>query len=151
MDVVFLDKPTLIEGNLAVDDRGQLSFVNSFQFDTVKRFYMVSNHTAGFIRAWHAHQKEGKFVHVVSGSVIVGAVRIDNWETPDTGAKVERFVMSALKPSILYIPRGFANGFKTLTEDTRVMFFSTSTLEESKGDDFRYDARMWNPWDVAER
>jgi dTDP-4-dehydrorhamnose 3,5-epimerase len=147
----FADKPTMIDGNLAVDDRGQVSFVNSFQFDTVKRFYMVSNHTAGFVRAWHAHQKEGKFVYIVSGSAIVCAVPIDNWETPDRGAKVERFVMSAQKPSILYIPRGYANGFKTLTEGTRVMFFSTSTLEDSKGDDFRYDARIWNPWDVVER
>ena len=45
----------------------------------------------------------------------------------------------------------FANGFKTLTPDAKLMFFSTSTLEESQGDDIRFDAYYWNPWDVVER
>jgi len=31
------------------------------------------------------------------------------------------------------------------------MFFSTSTIDESRGDDIRYDARYWNPWEVVER
>jgi hypothetical protein len=39
----------------------------------------------------------------------------------------------------------------SLEEDTRIMVFSTSSLEESKGDDFRYHGRYWNPWEVEER
>jgi hypothetical protein len=31
------------------------------------------------------------------------------------------------------------------------MFFSTSTLEESAGDDVRFDARYWDVWGVVER
>ena len=45
--------PQLIEGGLAVDDRGEVGFINDFNFDRVKRFYWVSNHISGFIRAWH--------------------------------------------------------------------------------------------------
>jgi hypothetical protein len=33
----------------------------------------------------------------------------------------------------------------------KLIFFSTSTLEESRGDDVRYDARYWDIWQVIER
>jgi dTDP-4-dehydrorhamnose 3,5-epimerase len=52
---------------------------------------------------------------------------------------------------VLYIPPGYANGAMTLTSDTMIQYFSTATLEESKGDDIRFDARLWDPWQVEER
>jgi dTDP-4-dehydrorhamnose 3,5-epimerase-like enzyme len=143
--------PQIIEGGLAVDDRGDLAFVNDFHFEGVKRFYIVSNHRAGFVRAWHAHRHEGKYVTAVQGAAIVAAVAIDNWEKPSKNAEVHRYVLSAQKPSVLYIPPGYANGFMSLTTDARLMIFSTSTLEESRDDDVRYDARYWNAWQVIER
>jgi dTDP-4-dehydrorhamnose 3,5-epimerase len=144
-------KPEIIEGGLAVDDRGQVSFVNNFDFKDVKRFYMVSNHKMGMVRAWHAHKKEAKYVLVVKGAAVIGAVAIDNWDAPDKKAEVNRFVLSEKKPTMLYIPAGYANGFMSLTEDAQLMFFSTSSIEESKGDDIRYESRYWNIWDVIER
>ncbi len=143
--------PILIEGQTRLDDRGSISFVNDFDFQCVKRFYLVGNYQAGFVRAWHAHRKEAKYVTVVQGAAVVAAVKIDNWETPSVNAQVHRYVLSAANPSVLFIPAGYANGFMSLTEDARLMFFSTATLDESRGDDIRYDARHWNPWDVQER
>ena len=67
----------LINGGVAVDDRGQLSFVNDFDFTDVKRFYMVENHEQGFIRAWHGHKKEGKYVYVPSGAILIGTVNLE--------------------------------------------------------------------------
>jgi len=64
----------VLNGGLAVDDRGSVSFVNDFTFEGVKRFYQVENHRKGFIRAWHGHQKEGKFVYVTNGSALIGVV-----------------------------------------------------------------------------
>ena len=145
------DKPALFAGGLAVDDRGELGFVNDFHFDGVKRFYTVTNHRQGFVRAWHGHKREGKYVTAVSGAALVGAVRVDNWEEPSRELPVDRFVLSAHKPSVLLIPPGYANGFMSLSGDLKLMFFSTSTLEESMGDDFRYDARHWDIWQVVER
>ena len=59
--------------------------------------------------------------------------------------------LSAAQPKVLFIPAGYANGFMSLTDDTRLIFFSTSTLDESKEDDVRYDARYWNIWTIEER
>ncbi|MCK5087021.1 MAG: dTDP-4-dehydrorhamnose 3,5-epimerase family protein [Melioribacteraceae bacterium] len=143
--------PKLIKGGLAVDDRGVVSFVNDFNFQDVKRFYAIENHKQGFIRAWHGHKNEGKYVLLSKGSALVCAVEIDNWENPSKNLEVHRFVLSDKNPSVLFIPKGYANGFMSLSEDTKLIFFSTSTLEESLGDDFRFESRYWDPWAIEER
>jgi len=144
-------KPVMMAGGLAADDRGELAYVNDFRFEGVKRFYMVSNYSQGFVRAWHGHKREAKYVTAMSGAAVVGAVCIDDWERPSKELEVQRFVLSAHRPSVLYIPPGYANGFMSLTADLRLMFFSTSSLEESHGDDYRYESRYWDIWNVVER
>ena len=146
-----LKKPAIIDGGLAVDDRGQVSFVNNFDFKGVKRFYLVSNHKVGYVRAWHAHKKESKYVMVVRGAAVVGTVAIDNWEKPSKAANAQRHVLSEKSPKLLYIPAGYANGLMSLTKDAQLIIFSTATLAESRNDDFRYDSRHWDIWGVEER
>ncbi len=149
--IIIRETPKLLKGDLAVDDRGVVSFVNDFAFDLVKRFYMIENHKQYFIRAWHGHKYESKFVMVVKGSALIGAVEIDDWDYPTKDIKPYRFVLSEKKPAVLYIPSGYANGFMSLTEDTKVMFFSTSPLNESLNDDYRFNSRHWDIWHVEER
>ena len=141
-----------IIGNIATDDRGTVRFVNDFNFNGVKRFYQVSNHRSGFIRAWHGHMKEAKYVYVAKGTALVAAVPMEDMlaakesgilANPDV---VQKAVLSANKPTVLFIPAGDANGFKTLEEGTIVQFFSTSTLEQSPGDDIRFDYNLVNVW-----
>lgn len=146
-----MDEPKVMKGGLGIDDRGEVGFVNDFNFQGVKRFYTLKNYRAGFVRAWHGHKKEGKYLYVTKGSAIIAAVQIDNWDKPSKDLPVARYVLSDKQPSLLYIPPGYANGSMSLEEDTRIMVFSTSSLEESKGDDFRYHGRYWNPWEVEER
>jgi dTDP-4-dehydrorhamnose 3,5-epimerase len=120
----------LFNGGIFVDDRGPLRFVNEFNFEGVKRFYQVENHEKGFIRAWHGHKKEGKYVYVAKGSAWIGIVDMENFNN-------ERYILSDKSPKVLFIPPGKYNGFQTLEEGTIILFFSTSTTEESKGDDIR--------------
>jgi dTDP-4-dehydrorhamnose 3,5-epimerase len=143
--------PELLRGGLSVDDRGEVGFVNEFAFEGVRRFYTVSNHAAGFVRAWHGHRHEGKYVHAVRGTALVCCVEIDSWEAPSRDLEVKRFVLAERQPSVLYIPAGHVNGFMTLTQDAKLIFFSTSTLAESLEDDLRLPARYWDPWSVEER
>jgi len=143
--------PEIKYGDIAVDDRGEIGFVNSFDFHGVKRFYWIKNYVRGYVRAWHAHKREAKYFFPIRGSIVVGAVQIDNWEKPSKESKVYRFTLSANRPAIVYVPEGYANGVMTLTEDAVLIVFSTSTLEESKQDDFRYNSRHWDIWNVTER
>jgi len=143
--------PRLIRGGLAVDDRGEVGFVNEFDFSGVKRFYCLANHRRGYVRAWHAHRREEKFFTVVAGAALVCAVRIDDWKSPSKDAPVERFVLSERAPSVLHVPAGFANGSMSLAARTKILVFSTATLEESQQDDVRFPGRYWDPWTVEER
>lgn len=138
-------------GALAVDDRGEVGFVNDFTFDGVKRFYTVANHASGFVRAWHGHRREGKYVTAMAGAFVIGAVQIDDWDAPSKDLPVSRWVLSDRKPSVLWIPPGYVNGFMSLDNYGRLAFFSTATLEDSLDDDIRFPARMWDAWSVEER
>ena len=140
----------LIPGATAVDDRGRVRFCNGFDFAGVQRFYVVSNHEPRFIRAWHCHKAEGKYAVVGSGAALFAIVEVEDWDTPDRAAPIERLVLSEDKPDVLAIPGGHAHGFMTLAPQTRI-FFSTAPLEESAGDDYRYPHDYWDPWDVPPR
>jgi len=142
---------TLLKGGVAADDRGSLRFVNDFGFAGVKRFYVIENHRVGYVRAWHGHKKEGKYFFAAKGSFVIAGVKVDDWEKPSKDLPVERFVLSDESPSILYLPPGYSNGLMALTEGARLMVFSTSSLDESKGDDYRLPARYWDCWSVEER
>ena len=144
-------EPELIEGGIAVDDRGQLLFANSFQLSEYKRFYFIKNHGPSFVRAWHGHKKEAKALFVAEGAAVIGAVKIDDWDNPSPDLHVHRVVLSSKKPNVFKIPAGYANGIMTLTPDTVVCVFSSSSLQDSAGDDFRFPARVWDIWNVEER
>lgn len=131
----------LISGDVVVDERGKVKFVNDFDFKNVKRFYQVENYRAGYIRAWHGHKKEEKYVYVASGSALVGVVDLKTEE-------MQKFILSADKPRILWIPANTANGFMNLEENTKLIFFSSATLEESKKDDLRFPYDKWNIWNI---
>lgn len=170
-----MDKPTTIAGGEATDDRGSLSFVNSFDFKEagIRRFYQVENHRAGFVRAFHGHKRESKYAFVPRGAVHFCAVDLVEYERIKVGLENDGpdyqrgvavnfktgqqgwdagshaamevgkqiFNMSSRSPGLLFIPAGYSHGFKTLTSDTIVQFFSTSSLGESNNDDVRH------PWD----
>jgi dTDP-4-dehydrorhamnose 3,5-epimerase len=143
--------PYLINGGRATDDRGSLEFFNELDISKFKRFYTVENHENGFIRAWHGHLKESKVLIPLRGALLACAVKLTSTELPDKNQEVFRQVLSASNPKALFIPPGYANGFKTLSQDSLVMVLSSTTLEESLGDDYRFPFDYWNPWHVEPR
>ncbi|HEY4324219.1 MAG TPA: dTDP-4-dehydrorhamnose 3,5-epimerase family protein [Mucilaginibacter sp.] len=145
------DKPKVIEGAIHNDYRGSVFFVNDFNFNEVKRFYMIQPATINSIRAWQGHKKEQKWFYVVDGSFKVVVVKIDDWENPDANTDIYEFELDASKAQVLYIPAGYANGFKILQPDSKVIIFSDFTLEQSKEDDYRFDQNKWFNWEIDEK
>ena len=144
-------KPKLITGGIHYDNRGFLIFSNEFKFNTIQRFYIVSNFQNKFVRAWHGHKKEAKFIMCIQGSFQISCVQIKNFVKPDKKSKILSWVLNEHKPEILYIPSGYANGNMSLSNNAKLLIFSTSTLEESLQDDYRFDSRFWDPWVINER
>jgi len=143
-----MTKPKLIEGDLAIDARGKVFFINNLDLEKmgVKRFYIIENHSKGFVRAWHGHKIEAKIFCAIKGSFLVGVVSMDS-----NPPNIEKFVLSEDKPSALYIPPENYNGLMALTENAKMLVFSTATLEQSKDDDIRKPARFWNIWNIEEK
>lgn len=138
-------KVEFIESNFFLDDRGYLQFANGFSLEEYKRLYIVENHQANFVRAWHGHKVEAKAFFCISGEFKIGLVDPVDMEKPDTSAVPEVFFLGERKPGILLVPSGYANGIQNLTRGARLMVFSSSTVEESMNDDFRFD---WDTWDI---
>ena len=145
------DGPQLIPGGVASDDRGRVFFVNDLDLGPSRRMYFVENFAVGTVRAWHAHRNERKWVLAVSGAALACCVEIDDWDSPSPDADVHRFVLDAASPSILSVPPGYANGAMSLAPHTKLLYLSDASLDQSLGDDIRFPARHWDPWQVAER
>jgi dTDP-4-dehydrorhamnose 3,5-epimerase len=145
------EKPSFHTGGIAIDDRGSVTFVNDFLLSCFKRFYVLSNHSKGFVRAWHGHKIEKKAFFVSRGTILVSAVKLDDFEKPSKDLHVHRYVLDSRNPKVLEIPAGFANGFKSLTSDSELFVFSNASLEESQRDDFRFPFDYWNPWEIEQR
>lgn len=145
--------PYIIEGGLSIDDRGEVKFVNDFDLARIKRFYQITNHTTTTTRAFHGHFKETKFCYVTSGNVLICTVKLTSKVRPSKKQLVSRFMLSSQKPSVLAIPPGYANGFKSLTPNSSIIFYSDKTLEESLNDDYRFPWDYWGEeiWEVKNR
>lgn len=148
------DTPHLLPVNISTDDRGHLSYAINFSpaVAGIKRFYIVENFSTDTVRAFHGHLKEAKYVLPLSGSAMLTVVPFAEGKlAADTD--VVRYILSARNLCMLHIPPGFVNGFRSLEPDTRLMFFSTATVEESREDDYRFDWDFFGKeiWEVQNR
>ena len=79
------------------------------------------------------------------------AVKMTDKVSPDKDQEITRVVLDSRKPSALYVPKGYANGFMSLSQNALLLILSSTTLEESQGDDYRFPFDYWNPWQVVPR
>lgn len=139
--------PKIISGGNYSDERGQLEFFNEFDVSPVKRIYFTTHFNTNTIRAWQAHKIESRWFLCVKGSFKVKLVDIDNWENPSNNLKVYEYKLSASKQEILYIPNGFANGFKALEINSKLMVMSNYSFNEIENDQVRFNQNKWTKWD----
>ena len=139
-------KPEFKDADFFLDDRGYLQFANDFSLEEFRRFYIVENHRANFVRAWHGHNKETKAFLCLSGEFRIGVVDPIDMHNPETSAVPEVFYLGERRPGILVVPGGYANGLQNLTEGARLMVFSSSSVVQSESDDFRFPWDFWDIW-----
>lgn len=139
-----------VEGGIFVDDRGQISHVNSLDMSEIERFYVIHQSDTSVIRAWHAHQFEKKWFYAVKGSFTTAFVKIDNWEKPSPDLVPKVYQLTAADSRILYVPEGYANGIKANEPGSVLLVYSNKKLTVALNDSWRYDKYMWMDWNGAE-
>ena len=140
-------KPNFIDGGEHVDERGKLEFFNDFDMSQIKRVYFTTHFNTDLVRAWQGHRIESRWFYCLRGSFIVKLVEIDNWDTPSDSLKVYVYNLKADKQQFLYIPSGYANGFKALEVDSQLMILSNYGFNEIKNDQIRFDKNKWTQWE----
>ena len=139
--------PRLIKGALFQDERGSLTSCNDFHMETVKRMYIIKPASVAIIRAWQAHRVEEKWFCCLSGSFELKLLAIKNFNNPSDYLIPLTYYLDSASPAIVYVPGGYANGFKASSENSALMVYSSFSLAQSKADDFRYPADKWNLWE----
>ena len=139
-------EPNFIKGGKHVDERGDLEFFNDFDMSPIKRVYFTTHFDTDVVRAWQGHTIESRWFYCVKGSFTVKLVEIDNWESPSDNLKVYEYKLTADNQQILYIPNGFANGFKALEKDAKLMILSNYGFNEIENDQIRFDQNKWTQW-----
>ena len=135
-----------IQGGISVDDRGEISHVNELDMSEIARFYIIHQKDPFVIRAWHAHQQEKKWFYAIRGSFTGAFVKVDHWENPSPDLKAEIYQLTAGDSRVLYVPEGYANGFKANEPDAELLVFSNKILSVARKDSWRYESKMWVDW-----
>lgn len=141
-----MDKVKVIEGEIFRDHRGQISSINSFHFDGVKRAYIIHHPDTSVIRGWHAHQLERKWFYCIKGEFSVALIKVDDWDSPSADLIPEIHHLSDKDSKLICVPVGYANCLKAWTPDSILLVLSDKILEDALEDSWRYDASMWVDW-----
>ena len=139
-----IQKISLVPAGIHADERGSLTFFNTFDMSSVKRCYIIEHPDTGIIRAWQGHRWEQKWFHVIAGAFKLAVVKPDNWQKPSAALKPEVYELGTGQPAILYVPGGYATGFRALQNHARMIVFSDATVAESQKDDYRFDKNLWS-------
>jgi len=98
-----------------------------FKKNGLDRFWVQENHSSssrkGVVRGLHFQLppfSETKMVRCISGAIL--DVFVDLREGSDTFGEWDSIELSAENKKMIYIPRGFAHGFCTLTEHSEVVY-----------------------------
>jgi dTDP-4-dehydrorhamnose 3,5-epimerase len=112
----------------------------------IKRIYYTTHFDTDTVRAWQGHKIESRWLICVKGSFKVKLVEIDDWVNPSDSLKVYEYELSADKQEVLYIPNGFANGFRALEVNAKLMIMSNYGFNEIDNDQIRFDQNKWTKW-----
>lgn len=129
-----MESPEIIKGRSISDHRGVVSFINGFQMDEIKRFYLIKHTELDFVRGWRGHKMEQRWFY----TFLIKVVKIDNWEIPHAGLQQLSFELGADRMQILHIPTGYATALQVLEENSELMVFADYGIENAEKDDYSY-------------
>ncbi|MBE6380223.1 MAG: dTDP-6-deoxy-3,4-keto-hexulose isomerase [Lentisphaerae bacterium] len=140
----------IITGGIFTDHRGKLTSLNDFRFDEVKRVYFLTHPDTSVVRGWNGHKREKKFFCCVKGAFALAVTEIADWEKPDAAAPAQIINLNENTSQIVCVSPGCANAMKALEPDSVMMVFSSNTLEDAAGDNYKFAADLWVDWEKLE-
>jgi dTDP-4-dehydrorhamnose 3,5-epimerase len=129
--ITSLSELLLLEPRVFGDERGFfLESYNQRAFADlgIKDTFVQDNHSCSeknVVRGLHyqIHQPQGKLVRVIAGEIL--DVALDLRRSSATFGKWETFTLSGENKLMLWIPRGFAHGFRVASASAHVVYKTT--------------------------
>lgn len=146
MSEMTISNIQVLQGEIFIDDRGQISSLNNFRFDEIRRMYVIHHPNLDVVRGWHAHQNEQKWFYCIKGSFTLALVKIDDWKQPSSDLDAEIYSLDSKESCIVHVPKGYANCLKASSPDSIMLVLSDKILEEALKDSWRYDKDLWVDW-----
>lgn len=127
----------MIKGNKHTDERGIITYNNTFDASKIKRIYTIENHSTDFIRGWQGHQIESRWFAVMKGKFRIGMILFDdvNDLSPETG--MEWFEIEEGNLDYLYLPPKHLSCIQALEIGSKLLVLSDYGLGEVQ-DELRY-------------
>lgn len=153
VEETFIPEVKIIRGTRFHDERG--FFTETYKEAEyleagIPRFVQdnLSESSKGVIRGLHwqtAPYNQGKLVSCLSGAILDVAVDIRE-ESPTFGQHVS-VELNSKEAISLWVPEGFAHGFQSLEDETRVFYKVTNYWEKSSERSLLYsDSDISIPW-----
>lgn len=105
----------------------------------------------GTVRGLHFQlppHEEGKILHCLQGQIF--DVIVDYRRDSPTRGVWQSFELNADDNTALYVPKGFAHGFQTLSDDVLVEYFMSEKYDAESSTGIRYnDPELAIPWPMA--
>ena len=151
-----IDGVFLVEENSSMDDRGEfIKFIHCEEFDKInlptdfkESYYTISKKDV--IRGMHFQLPpfdHEKLITVLKGSIV--DVIVDLRKTSSTYKTVAEFQLNASLKQSLYLPKGIAHGFKSLADDTLVLYHVTTVYHNESDTGILYSSIPYN-WNCEE-
>ena len=117
----------IFESKIYYDKRGNVR--EAFKKNLINKslfLSVVSKSKKNVIRGLHFQSKktQDKFISVIKGQIL--DVVVDLRKSSKTFGKHFKIILSEKKAKYLFVPKGFAHGFLTLTDDTEVLYKTTN-------------------------
>ncbi len=141
-----MNAPQIIQGGNYKDHRGQVTFNNQFDLTPIKRMYFTEHFSTDAVRAWQAHDIERRWFVCAQGAFEIKLVAIDNFSDPSDNLEVLNYRLESENGNVLCIPKGYANGFRALENNSKLMIFSDYEFGANPNDQYRFDKSKWTVW-----
>ena len=132
-----MEKPSIIKGNVFKDNRGFVSFNNSFDLTQVKRMYCIENSLVQKTRGWKGHKIEHRWFIASEGEFLIEVVDLNYFKNHKT-ASIFKFNINFKTFDVLQVPPGFATRITSLINNSKLFCFSNFLINDSENE-VRFD------------
>ncbi|MGU3376326.1 WxcM-like domain-containing protein [Chryseobacterium sp. M5A1_1a] len=127
----------MLKGNKFQDERGIVTYNNTYDASQVKRIYTIENASIDFIRGWQGHKIEQRWFACMLGKFRIGVIKIDDFDRPSSTLEPFYFELNTDQLDFLHIPAGNITSVQSLEKNSKLLILSDYFLGEIN-DEYRF-------------